>query len=171
MSRTFITNAVLFVVIIVLATVLLFISGDEALPPPPTTTTTTSLPPATTTTSTTTTTTTTTTSTTSTVPPTTIEPLPREVWKVVVVNGSTVGERLVPTVARLQELGYGDVRGLVGAVQILDTVIYYRLPGQQGAADRIGADLDLDASFAPFEDAPPVAGLADAQLIVYLGGR
>lgn len=173
MSRTFITNAILVAIIIVLATILIFMSGDETLPPPPTTTSTTL--PATTTTSTTTTTTSTTsttsTTTTSTIPPTTVEALPRGLWKVVVVNGSTVGERLAPTITRLQEAGYSDVRGLVGAVQTVETVIYYQFDGQQSAADRIRADLELDVAIAPFEDAPPVAGLSDAQLIIYLGGR
>ena len=82
-----------------------------------------------------------------------------------------MGERLAPVIARLQELGYSDVRGLVGAVQTVGTVIYYQFDGQQSAADRIRADLELDVAIAPFDDAPPVAGLSDAQLIVYLGGR
>ena len=112
----------------------------------PATTTTTTVPATTTTTSTTTTSTTSTTSTTtttSTVPPTTIEPLPRELWKVIVVNGSTSGERLDPMVERLEDLGYVDVRGLVGAVKTTETVVYYLVPGQESAADRLLADLEL----------------------------
>ena len=98
-------------------------------------------------------------------------PLPRGLWKVVVVNGSSTGERLVPTVAALKALGYEGVRGLVGAVQMTETVVYFQFFGQESAADRLRADLGLeDARIAPFDAAPPVAGLNDAQVILYLGG-
>ena len=58
----------------------------------------------------------------------------------VVVNGSTAGERLEPTVAQLIELGYSDVRGLVGAVRTVETVIYYA-DGDVNAADRMRAEI------------------------------
>jgi len=103
------------------------------------------------------------------VPPTTIEPLPRDAYAVVVVNGSTAGERLEPTVDLLIELGYTDVRGLVGAVRTVETVIHYA-DGDVNAADRMRADLELDVDLAPLDEAPPVAGRDDAQLMLYLGG-
>jgi hypothetical protein len=78
---------------------------------------------------------------------------------------------LVPTVEALEALGYEGVRGLVGPVKTTGTVVYYQFDGQQSAADRLRADLGLDgARIAPFEEAPPVAGRNDAQVILYLGG-
>lgn len=89
----------------------------------------------------------------------------------IVVNGSSSGERLAPTVEALEALGYEGVRGLVGAVQATETVVYYQFDGQQSAADRLRVDLGLDSvRIAPFEEAPPVAGRNDAQVILYLGG-
>jgi hypothetical protein len=107
----------------------------------------------------------------STVPPTTDPPLPRELWKVIVVNGTIRGERLQPTVDLLRTAGYADVRGLVGAVRATETVIYYLLDGQQSAAERLRDDIQLgDVAILSFDDAPPVAGRNDAQLMLYLGG-
>jgi hypothetical protein len=104
------------------------------------------------------------------VPPTTVEPLPRELWAIVVVNGTSAGERLQPAIDRLRSAGYANVRGLVGAVRTTDTVIYYA-DGALGAADRLRVDLELgDVALAPLEDAPPVAGRNDAQIMLYLGG-
>jgi hypothetical protein len=107
----------------------------------------------------------------STVPPTTDPPLPRELWKVIVVNGTIRGERLQPTVDLLRTAGYADVRGLVGAVRATETVIYYLLDGQQSAAERLRDDIQLgDVAILSFDTAPPVAGRNDAQLMLYLGG-
>jgi hypothetical protein len=143
-------------------------------------TTTTSIVATTSTSTTTTSSSTTTSSTTtiaastttmSTVPPTTDPPLPRELWKVIVVNGTIRGERLQPTVDLLRTAGYADVRGLVGAVRATETVIYYLLDGQQSAAERLRDDIQLgDVAILSFDDAPPVAGRNDAQLMLYLGG-
>lgn len=78
---------------------------------------------------------------------------------------------MVPTVDVLEALGYEGVRGLVGAIQTTETVVYYQFDGQQGAADRLRGDLGLDnVRIAPFEEAPPIAGRNDAQVILYLGG-
>jgi hypothetical protein len=166
MNRSTIVNiAVALGIAALIAAVFVFESRNEMTPATTTTTSTTTSLPTTTTTTTSTTTTTTTTSTTS----TTIEPLQRDAYAVVVVNGSTVGERLEPTVQQLIELGYTDVRGLVGAVRTVETVIYYA-DGDANAGARMRADLELDVDLAPLGEAPPVAGRNDAQLMLYLGG-
>ena len=172
MNRSTIVNiAVALGIAALIAAVFVLESRNEMTPATTTTTsTTTSLPTTTTTTtSTTTTTTTTSTTTTTTTTSTTIEPLQRDAYAVVVVNGSTVGERLEPTVQQLIELGYTDVRGLVGAVRTVETVIYYA-DGDANAGARMRADLELDVDLAPLGEAPPVAGRNDAQLMLYLGG-
>ena len=88
------------------------------------------------------------------------------------VNGTPSGERLAPMIQRLRDLGYDDIRGLVGAVQTPETVIYYRFEVMEPAADRLRADLGLDnVRIALFDEAPPVAGRNDAQLMLYLGGN
>ena len=61
------------------------------------------------------------------------------------------------------------MRGLVGAVRTVETVIYCA-DGANNAADRMRADLELDVDLAPLNEAPPVAGRDDAQLMLYLGG-
>jgi hypothetical protein len=166
MNRSTIVNiAVALGIAALIAAVFVFESRNEMTPATTTTTSTTTSLPTTTTTTTSTTTTTTTTTTTS----TTIEPLQRDAYAVVVVNGSTVGERLEPTVQQLIELGYTDVRGLVGAVRTVETVIYYA-DGDANAGARMRADLELDVDLAPLGEAPPVAGRNDAQLMLYLGG-
>lgn len=129
--------------------------------------------PPTTSTSTTTTTTTTTTvppSTTTTLPPATDPLFPQGVYSVAVVNAGTAGERVQPTIDWLRFVGYGDVRGLNGAVPLSTTTIFYA-PDLRGAAERLAIELDLDRSqTAPLAEAPPIAGLGTAQLVVYLGG-
>jgi cytoskeletal protein RodZ len=172
MNRSTIVNiAVALGIAALIAAVFVFESRNEMTPATTTTTSTTTSLPTTTTTTTSTTTTTTTTTTTSTTSTTstTIEPLQRDAYAVVVVNGSTVGERLEPTVQQLIELGYTDVRGLVGAVRTVETVIYYA-DGDANAGARMRADLELDVDLAPLGEAPPVAGRNDAQLMLYLGG-
>lgn len=173
-NRAALANAAIALLIVGGVAAIFVVDGGVGAPPPTTTTSTTV--PATTTTSTTTTTTSTTTTTTSTstttstVPPTTIEPLPRELWAVVVVNGTSAGERLQPAIDQLRSLGYVNVRGLVAAVRTTETVVYY-VDGALGAADRLRADLDLGSVIlAALEDAPPVAGRNDAQVMLYLGG-
>ena len=175
MNRSTIVNiAVALGIAALIAAVFVLESRNEMTPATTTTTSTTTSLPTTTTTTTSTTTTTTTTSTTTTTTTTsttstTIEPLQRDAYAVVVVNGSTVGERLEPTVQQLIELGYTDVRGLVGAVRTVETVIYYA-DGDANAGARMRADLELDVDLAPLGEAPPVAGRNDAQLMLYLGG-
>ncbi len=175
MSRSTIINAVVAgLIVAIIAVVFVLESRGEGTPATTTTSsTTTTVAPATsttTTTSTSTTTTTVATTTTTTIEPLELEvPFPRELYSVVVVNGSTVGERLGPTVDQLTDLGYTKARGLVGAVRTTNTVIYY-VETAPGAADRLRTDLGLDVEILPLGEAPPVAGRNDAQLILYLGG-
>jgi hypothetical protein len=111
-----------------------------------------------------------------TVPPTTIAttttvaPPPQEFIPVVVSNAGTVGERVGLTLFRLAELGYRDARGLNATVPQTDTIVYYQ-PEWYPAAERLALELGLAATaIAPIESAPPVAGLDNALLLVYLGG-
>ncbi len=171
MSRQTIVNLALGVLVVVLVgTVFLLETRASA---PATTTTTTTIPPTTTSTTTTTTTTTstTTTTTTTTIPPTTLPPPPRSFIDVVVVNGSTAGERLEPTIGQLRDTGYVILRGLVGAVPTPDTVVYYLDETFEGAAEVLALDVGLTVEdIALLDDAPPISGLATAQLVLYLGG-
>ena len=130
--------------------------------PPTTTTTTTTLPP----------TTTTTTTTTSTIPRPTIPPGERFFTAVVVVNGTTQGERLAPVRQRLRDAGYGTTRGIPGAVLASQTIFYALDPAWRAEAALVAADLGYDPRAVPielFEEAPPIPGLLDAKVIVYLG--
>lgn len=179
MNRATIINSVVAVAIVSLVAGVFVLDSDRVGAPMTTTTTSTTLPATTTSTSTTTTTTTTTTTsttsttsttTTSTVPPTTEPPFyPRELWKVVVVNGTSGGERLAPTIQQLRDVGYVELRGLVGSVRTSMTVVYFS-QGAESAADRLRVDLGLDSEVLPLEEAPPIAGRNDAQLVLYLGG-
>jgi hypothetical protein len=181
MPKTTIINSIVGLSIVAAVAAVFVVEGSGSeLALSASTTTTTSVAASTTTSTTTTSSSTTTSSTTtvaastttmSTVPPTTDPPLPRELWKVIVVNGTIRGERLQPTVDLLRAADYADVRGLVGAVRATETVIYYLLDGQQSAAERLSDDLQLgDVAILSFDDAPPVAGRNDAQLMLYLGG-
>ena len=127
---------------------------------------------ATTTTSTSTTTTSTTTTTTlppTTLPPTTLPPPERGTVAVVVSSGSAAGERVAPATFLLSAAGWINIRGLNGPTPSTDSVVYY-VDGLQNAAELMAVDLSLPVTAtAPIVDAPPVAGLADAQLLVYLG--
>ena len=138
-----------------------------------TTTTTTTLPPTTTSSTTTTSTTTTTTSTTttsSTLPPTTLPPADRGIINVVVSSGSTAGQRLQPTVFFMSAAGYAIIRGVNGSVPLVNSVVYYA-EGFQAAAEVLAVDAGLSVTdVAPLDEAPPVAGLGAAQLLLYLGG-
>ena len=172
MNRAIIINTAVALSIVGLVVAVFVLEGRGVSTPATTTTSTSTTLLATTTTTSTTTTSTTTTSTsttTSTAPPTTEAPFPRSLYAVVVVNGSTAGERLAPIVEQLLGFEYANVRGLVGSVRTAETVIYY-IDGGANAADRLRADLGLDIRIAPFDEAPPVAGRNDATLILYLGG-
>lgn len=176
MSRIVAVNLALGALAAVLVGTLVYLeSQDEPTPTTTTTTTsttTTTVAPTTTVPPTTTsTTTTTTTSTTSTIPTTTLPPFPRGFIDVVVVNGSSVGERLDPMIATLREAGYVIVRGLVGAVQTAETKVYFLDETFRAAAEVLALDAGLTVDdIAPLADAPPIPGRATAQLVLYLGG-
>ena len=98
-------------------------------------------------------------------------PLEKIFVGVLVVNGTTQGERLPPVTARLNFLGYFDVRGVVGAVPADETVIYFA-EGLEDEASVVAGDLGYErgtATLLPLAEAPPVAGVGTAQVMVYLG--
>ncbi len=172
MSKTTALNIILGVLVAGLLATLVYQETTESEAIPATTTTTTTLP-ATTTTTTTTTSTTTTTTTTTTVPiPTTsVVPTERFFTGVLVVNGTSVGERIPPVVERLTNAGYFDVRGVAGTIAAQETVIYYVEPFL-GEAQVVAQDLGYDLamiSILPADEAPPVSGVGVAKVIVYLG--
>lgn len=169
MSRHAVLNLVLGTIAAVLVGTLVYLEATDDAAGATTTTTTsttttttsTTLPPTTTTTSTTTSTTTT----------TTIAPYPRQAYQLLVVNGSSVGGRLGPTIDLLRLAGYEDLRGVSGAVRTPTTTVYYIGDAFIGAAARLAEDMGVaPTSIAPWDDAPPIPALGDAQLIVYLGG-
>ena len=175
MSRTTALNIILATIVAGLVATFVFLLATDESPVPTTTTTTTTTVPETTTTTTTTTTTippTTTTTTTSTVPPpTTVVPTERFFVGVLVVNGTSAGERLQPVINTLTDRGYFDVRGVVGATQAQETTIYYVEPflGEaQIVATDLGYRLD-EIPILPASEAPPVSGIGGAKVIVYLG--
>ena len=90
----------------------------------------------------------------------------------VVVNGSTAGERLEPTIGQLRDQGYVILRGLVGAVQTTETVVYYLDDTFDAAAQVLALDAGLTIDdVALLAEAPPISGLSTAQLVLYLGGE
>lgn len=105
-----------------------------------------------------------------TVPPTTVPPPERSTVAVVVSSGSTEGLRLQPTAYILSTIGWTNVRDLNGSIPLQAPVVYFA-EGFQAAAELLAVDASLPVtSIAPFAAAPPVAGLGDAQLLLYLGG-
>ena len=176
MSRIAVLNIFLGGLASALVSILVVLEYREATAPaPPTTTTTTTTSPPTTTTTTTSTippTTTTTTTTTTTVPRPTVPPGDRFFTAVVVVNGTTQGERLEPVRSRLRDAGYGTTRGIPGAVVTAQTTFYALSPAWRAEAALVAADLGYDPRAIPielFDEAPPIPGLLDAKVIVYLG--
>ena len=105
-----------------------------------------------------------------TLPPTTLPPPERPFVPVVVTSAGSNGERVGPTVFLLASGGWADIRGLNGAVPVTATTIYF-IDGFQNAAELMAADMTLPVtSVAPIAAAPPIAGLGNAALVVYLGG-
>lgn len=152
--------------------------GEAATTTTATTTTTTTLPPTptlppTTTLPTTTLATTTVAPTTlppTTLPPTTLPPPERALVPVVVSSGPSNGDRLGPGALLLGSVGWSDIRPLNGSVALIDTTVFY-VEGLQAAAELLAVDASLPTTaIAPMSAAPPVAGLANAQLLFYFGG-
>jgi hypothetical protein len=105
-----------------------------------------------------------------TLPPTTLPPPERPLVPVVVTSAGTTGERVGPTVYLLSTAGWSDIRGVNAAVPATATVVYF-VDGFQNAAELMALDMSLPVtSVAPLATAPPVAGLGNAALVVYLGG-
>ncbi len=122
---------------------------------------TTTLPPETTTNATETTTTTT-------VPEPTLPDRSEEV--VVVANAASIGGLASSTVARLEELGYVDVRATDGS-DIVDTTVVYFADGFEASAARLAVDLGVEpTAIEPIILAPDIVGGLDGEsLLAYLG--
>ena len=104
-----------------------------------------------------------------TLPPTTLPPPERALVPVVVSSGPSDGQRLAPAAFLLAAAGWTDVRPLNGSLPLFETTVFY-VDGFQAAAELLAADTGLPTtSIAPMADAPPVAGLANAQLLFYFG--
>ena len=87
-----------------------------------------------------------------------------------VSSGSTAGERLPPAVFLVGAAGYTNIRGVNGAVPLTRTKVFYA-ELFESAAEVMALDVGLEVSdIAPMSEAPPVAGLGAAQLLLYLGG-
>ena len=105
-----------------------------------------------------------------TVPPTTLPPLDRALVPVVVSSGPSNGDRLRPGALLLGAVGWTDIRALNGSVALAETTVFY-VDGLQAAAELLAADASVPVTaIAPMSAAPPVAGLANAQLLFYFGG-
>ena len=105
-----------------------------------------------------------------TVPPTTLPPPERALVPVVVSSGPSNGARVAPQAFLLGTVGWSDIRPLNGSVALTQTTVFF-VEGLQAAAEMLAVDAGLPiTSVAPMVDAPPVAGLANAQLLFYFGG-
>ena len=105
-----------------------------------------------------------------TLPPTTLPPPERALVPVVVSSGPSDGQRLAPGAELIAAVGWTDIRPLTGSLALTETVVFYA-EGMQASAELLAADTGLAlTSVAPLDDAPPVAGLANAQLLFYYGG-
>ena len=80
------------------------------------------------------------------------------------------GDRLGRGALLLGSDGWSDIRALNGSVALTETTVFY-VDGLQAAAELLAVDASLpNTSIAPMSEAPPVAGLANAQLLLYFGG-
>ena len=105
-----------------------------------------------------------------TLPATTLPPPERSLVPVVVSSGPSNGTRLAPQAFLLGTVGWSDIRPLNGSVAFTQTTVFFT-EGLQAAAELLAVDAGLPVtSIAPMADAPPVAGLANAQLLFYFGG-
>ena len=84
-------------------------------------------------------------------------------------SGPSDGQRLAPGAELIAAVGWTDIRPLTGSVPLTETVVFFA-EGMQASAELLAADTGLPlTSIAPLAEAPPVAGLANAQLLFYLG--
>jgi len=105
-----------------------------------------------------------------TVPPTTVPPPERALVPVVVSSGPSNGARVAPQAFLLGTVGWSDIRPLNGSVALTQTTVFF-VEGLRAAAELLAVDAGLPiTSVAPMVDAPPVAGLSNAQLLFYYGG-
>ena len=105
-----------------------------------------------------------------TLPPTTLPPPERASVPVVVSSGPSNGQRLVPGAFLLSSVGWTDIRPTNGSSPLFETTVFY-VDGSRAAAELLAVDAGLSAAaIAPIADAPPVAGLGNAQLLFYFGG-
>ena len=103
--------------------------------------------------------------------PTTLPPPERALVPVVVSSGPSSGERLGPGALLMASVGWTDIRSLTGAAPMVATTVFY-VDGMQAAAELLAADTGVPlTSIAPMSEAPPVAGLANTQLLFYFGGN
>ena len=105
-----------------------------------------------------------------TLPVTTLPPPERALVPVVVSSGPSNGDRLAPGAFLLGSVGWTDIRPVNGSVALTQTTVFY-VDGLRAAAELLAVDGGLAVtSIAPMVDAPPVAGLANAQLLFYFCG-
>ena len=105
-----------------------------------------------------------------TLPSTTLPPPERALVPVVVSSGPSNGARVAPQAFLLGTVGWSDIRPLNGSVALTQTTVFF-VEGLQAAAEMLAVDAGLPiSSVAPMADAPPVAGLSNAQLLFYYGG-
>ena len=89
---------------------------------------------------------------------------------VVVSSGPSDGQRLGPGAQLIAAVGWTDIRSLTGSLPLTETIVFYA-EGFQSSAEMLAADTSLPlTAIAPLAEAPPVAGLANAQLLFYFGG-
>ncbi len=89
---------------------------------------------------------------------------------VVISSGPSDGQRLAPGAELIAAVGWTDIRPLTGSVPLTETIVFFA-EGFEASAELLAADTGVPlTSIAPLADAPPVAGLANAQLLFYLGG-
>lgn len=108
-------------------------------------------------------------STTATPTTTTLPPPARAEIGLAVVNGAEVGGSATRTANALAEVGYVDIDTFDGDV-IVDVTVIYAVEGFQAAADRLAEELGLGPDLVfPLVTAPPIDGLGDRSVVLYLG--
>jgi len=170
MTRHRLLIALVALIAVVAVAAVIYLETSSSSSAAPMTTTSTTISTTTTTSTVPTSTTTASTTTASTVPPTTVPPPERALVPVVVSSGPSNGARVGPQAFLLGTVGWSDIRPLNGSVALTQTTVFF-VEGLQAAAEMLAVDAGLPiSSVAPMADAPPVAGLSNAQLLFYYGG-